>query len=92
MGGRKSWFDKTYTATKPNSSEPVNQELKRIPRINIMDSISFLIGPLDKLAQQLFADGHHMSLLKGSRLCQIEIGEFSSQKFNLLTRKCIVIS
>ena len=23
MGGRKTWFDKTYTATKPNSSEPV---------------------------------------------------------------------
>ena len=59
---------------------------KRIPRNNIMDNMSFLI------AQQLFADGHHMSLLKGSRLCQNEIGEFSSQKFNLLTRKGIVIS
>ena len=65
---------------------------KRIPRINIMDSMSFLMGPLDKLAQRLFADGHHMSLLKASTLYQNENGEFSPQKFNLLTRKGIVIS
>ena len=60
---------------------------KRIPRINIMDSNSFLMGSLDKLAHRLFADGHHMSILKASRICQDKLGKFSLQKFNLLTRK-----
>ena len=52
-----------------------------------MDSNSFLMGSLDQLAHRLFADGHHMSILKASRLCQDIFGEFSLQKFNLLTRK-----
>ena len=60
---------------------------KRIPRINIMDSNSFLMGSLDQLAHRLFADGHHMSILKASRLCQDNFGKISLQKFNLLTRK-----
>ena len=60
---------------------------KQIPRINIMDSNSFLMGSLDKLAHRLFADGHHMSILKASRICQDNLGKFSLQKFNLLTRK-----
>ena len=60
---------------------------ERRPRISIMDSNSFLMGPLDKLVQRLFEDGHDMSLLKASRICLDENGDFSPQKYNLLTRE-----
>ena len=59
------------------------------PRINIMDSMSFLSGSLDKLSARLVADGNEMNLVKSSSLCMDQHGQFSSQKYELLTRKGI---
>ena len=63
---------------------------ERRPRISIMDSNLFLMGPQDKLAQRLFKDGHDMSLLKASRICLDKNGDFSPEKYKLMTRKGIV--
>ena len=57
------------------------------PRISIMDSNSFLSGSLDKLSKRLVDDGHNMDLLKTSKLCRDDEGEFVQEKYNLLTRK-----
>ena len=60
------------------------------PRINIMDSMSFLSGSLDKLSARLVADGNEMKLVKSSSICTDQHGQFSSQKYELLTRKGIM--
>ena len=41
-----------------------------------MDSNSFLMGPLDVLANRLFSDGRDMALLKQSWICKDEQGRF----------------
>ena len=60
------------------------------PRINIMDSMSFLSGSLDKLSARLVADGNEMKLVKSSSICMDQHGQISSQKYELLTRKGIM--
>ena len=57
------------------------------PRINIMDSMSFLSGSLDKLSSRLVADGNEMKMVRNSSICKDQNGEFSAQKYKLLTRK-----
>ena len=60
------------------------------PRLNIMDSMSFLSGSLDKLSARLVADGNEMKLVKSSSICTDRHGQFSTQKYELLTRKGII--
>ena len=60
------------------------------PRINIMDSMSFLSGSLDKLSARLVGDGNEMKLVKSSSICMDQHGQFSDQKYELLTRKGIM--
>ena len=60
------------------------------PRINIMDSMSFLSGSLDKLSARLVSDGNEMKLVKSSSICKDQHGQFSNQKYELLTRKGIM--
>ena len=51
------------------------------PRINNMDSMSFLSGSLDKLSARLVADGNELKLVKSSSICMDRHGQFSSQKY-----------
>ena len=60
------------------------------PRINIMDSMSFLSGSLDKPSVRLVGDGNEMKLVKSSSICMDRHGQFSNQKYELLTRKGIM--
>ena len=60
------------------------------PRINIMDSMSFLSGSLDKLSNRLVADGNELKMVKSSSICRDEHGQFSNKKYELLTRKGIM--
>ena len=56
-------------------------------RINIMDSMSFLSGSLDTLSKRLVDDGVELNLVKDDPLCKDDNGQFSQQKYDLLTRK-----
>jgi hypothetical protein len=56
-------------------------------RINIMDSMSFLSGSLDTLSKRLVDDGVELKLVKDDPLCKDNEGQFSQQKYDLLTRK-----
>ena len=56
-------------------------------RINIMDSMSFLSGSLDTLSKRLVDDGVELNLVKDDPLCKDNNGQFSQQKYDLLTRK-----
>ena len=60
------------------------------PRINIMDSMSFLSGSLDKLSNRLVADGNELKMVKSSSICKDRYGQFSNQKYELLIRKGIM--
>ena len=59
------------------------------PRINIMDSMSFLSGSLDKLSNRLVSDGYELKMVKSSSICTDRYGQFDKQKYDLLTRKGI---
>ena len=56
-------------------------------RINIMDSMSFLSRSLDTLSKRLVDDGVELNLVKDDPLCKDDNGQFSQQKYDLLTRK-----
>ena len=60
---------------------------KRRARINIMDSMSFLSGSLDKLSKRLVDDGVELKLIKNDPLCKNSNGDFNQEKYDLLTRK-----
>ena len=52
-----------------------------------MDSMSFLSGSLDTLSKRLVDDGVELKLVKDDPLCKDNEGQFSQQKYDLLTRK-----
>ena len=51
-------------------------------RINIMDSMSFLSGSLDKLSSHLVSDGNELKMVKSSSICTDQYGQFNKQNMN----------
>ena len=62
-------------------------EIKREPKLTIVDSQSYLNGSLAHLANKMVEDGKELELLKSSVLCSDSSGLYSDEKYKLLIRK-----
>ena len=62
-------------------------DIKREPKLTIVDSQSYLNGSLAHLANKMVEDGKELELLKSSVLCSDSLGLYSDEKYKLLIRK-----